>query len=109
MTKSTLARWILEHADGEPVEAVVIGEGGQSTVFSKGEERPRGKVMPWAEAEPWLRYEFDSWSGSPGCEAIYAWTKTKVMFVSQYDGATYMSSVPRDPAYMEGLPGMPGS
>ncbi len=105
-----LLKWVEGAAEGEPVEAVVIGEMGwgdygkehvphyDPTVF--------GKVLPWAEAQPYLDYDFDSGYGAPGCQAIYAWTKSWVIFISQYDGSTRCNRIPRNP--VDCIPNMPG-
>lgn len=107
---ATLREWIEEAAAGEPVEAVVIGKMGWGDYGSERvpnyAECPRGKVLSWDEALPWLSYEFSSGFGSPGCQAIYAWTLTKVIFISQYDGATGWHAIPRNPVVCE--PEMPG-
>ncbi len=107
-----LVRWIIELSDGEPVEAVVIGEMGWGDY--NAEDNPQweaqqphfGKVLSWSKAKPLLNYDFDSGYGSPRCNAIYAWTKSWVIAISQYDGSTSPFRIPRNPA--EGLPEMPG-
>lgn len=109
---SNLKTWILDAADGDPVESVVIGNMGWSDY--KLEYLPESaqdsnnwhKVLPWSQAEKLVDYEFDSGYGSPGCQAITAWTQNKVIFVSQYDGATGICSVPRNPT--DHIPDMPG-
>lgn len=53
-----------------------------------------------------LDYAYDGSFGAPECDAIWAWTPTRVLFVSQYDGATRVESVPRNP--QDGTPEMPG-
>lgn len=99
--KNTLERWILGAANGEAIVAVVIGEG-----YSEERPGPKNKVISWEEALPYLRYEFDSGYGSAGCTPVYAWTKSKTIFVSQYDGSTTPCWVPRDP--IDCSPVMPG-
>ena len=110
MNTSTLKDWILKSADGEPVEAVVLGEMGWGDYNSENvpnyEQQPRNKVLTWEEALPWISYNFDSGYGAPGCNAAYAWTKTKVIFVSTYDGSTRPCVIPRHP--VDCVPSMPG-
>ena len=110
MAKARLVDWIKEAGNGQDVEAVVIGEMGWGDY---GSDRipdyaacPKGKVMTWAEAAPFIGYEFDDGHGAPGCQAIYAWTKDRVIFISQYDGATSVEWVPRNPVDI--MPSMPG-
>jgi hypothetical protein len=109
--KATLKEWILEEAAGEPILAVVIGEMGWGGVFCSEriegyDTHIRGKVLTWEAAEPFLSYQFDYGFGAPECEAVYVWTETKVMFVTQYDGSTCLDFVPRHPIDCD--PAMPG-
>lgn len=108
--RGNLKRWLLELADGEPIEAVVIGrmgwgDYGSDSVPGYAEHR-RNVPLSWAEAAPQLDYDFDPGYGAPACEAVYAWTRTKVIAISQYDGATQPFAIPRNPTACE--PEMPG-
>ena len=106
----TLVGWIEEEAEGEPIEGVVIGEMGWgdygSERVSQYEEHPRGKVLSWEEAKMYLDYVFAAGYGAPGCEAVYAWTPSWVIAVSQHDGSTCPFRVPRNP--VDCVPIMPG-
>jgi hypothetical protein len=100
---------ILEIAGDEPIEAIVIGEMGWSNYNEKGKPNwkdIKGKLLPWHDAIPYLDYEYDTGFGAPDCQAINAWTASKVIFVIQYDGATMIESVPRNP--IPHIPEMPG-
>lgn len=96
-----LKKWILAKAGEERVEAVVIGEMGWGECGSDKvpgyKTFPFGKVISWKKAAKLLDYEFDSGYGSPKCNAVYAWTKSKVIAISQYDGSTRPFSIPRNP------------
>lgn len=98
---STIAGWVTDDLNGEPVEAVVIGRHYNDPYRESGTSAfngaPIGKVMSWAEAEPFLKYEFDSGYGGADCHPVFVWTPTRVLFVTEYDGATGLSSVPRHP------------
>lgn len=110
MSKSTLRNWIELEADGEPIEAVVIGEMGWGDYASDGvpeyATHIRNVVLSWEQAQPYLEYEFSNDYGAPKCEAITAWTKSWVIAVSQYDGSTNPFRLPRNPVDHE--PTMPG-
>ena len=59
---------------------------------------PRGKVMSFKDAKPFLL----DWriSGSFGGEEViyfYAWTNFRVLFIGCYDGSTWLTSIPRNP------------
>ena len=107
---SNLKQWILEEANGEEVVGVVIGEMGWGDYNKEKvpnyDSQPKNKLLSWAEAAPVLNYEFSSGFGAPECQAITAWTASKVMFITQYDGSTCINSVPRNP--IDHVPDMPG-
>lgn len=101
----------LEKAAGdEPITHAVIGdmgwaEYGQDERHAAAAAR-RGVVLPWSEARPLLDYAYDGGYGAPDCQAVYAWTETQVIYVSQYDGSTSVYSLPRNPVDCD--PEMPG-
>ena len=107
---ANLKDWIEKEAGGQDIIGCVIGEtgwGDYKSDFVPGYvDHVRGKVLAWEKAIPQLSYEFDAGHGAPGCEAIYAWTKDWVIFVVQYDGATWPTRVPRNPVDI--MPDMPG-
>lgn len=109
-TDGNLKRWIEEATDGEPIEAVVIGEMGWGDYASESvpnyNTHIRGKVLTWEQAAPMLDYDFDTGFGAPECEAIYAWTASRILLISQYDGATHPHVIPRHP--VDCMPIMPG-
>jgi hypothetical protein len=96
-------------AGSEPIEAIVIGrdEWGSAEDHLKRSAVVRiGVVLTWGEARPMLEYDYNAGYGLPECDAIWAWTPSRVLFVSQYDGATVVEWVPRNP--VDGMPDMPG-
>lgn len=103
---STFAEDIVEAFGGQPPEQVVIGEEGwgMGLWLKDDEDDPRkvpdamkGTVLLWQQAQPLLDYEYDTGFGSADCHNIYAWGRGKVGFVSEYDGATMVMTVPRSP------------
>ena len=42
-------------------------------------------------------YDFDSGYGGQECHDFYIWTKSKVLFIWEYDGSTHISHVLRNP------------
>jgi hypothetical protein len=111
---SNLKQWILRAADGESIEAIVIGKPNQATAlptkvdvtWARQDDSKYNKVLSWQEAEPLIDYPFDSSYGLPRCHAVTAWTKSRVIFVSQYNGATSIEYAPRNP--VNHMPAMPG-
>ncbi len=104
--EKTFAEDIEEAAKGEPIDSVVIGTFGDSWLDDEDEVEggPR-PVLPWAAARSQLDYAYGTGYGGVECHAIYAWTQTRVLFVSEYDGSTKIASVPRNPT--EGKPIFP--
>ena len=108
---ANLIEWILEETEESEIVAVVIGKMGWDDFGKEGvpqyDSQPKGVILKWEEAKPWLNYEFDSGYGSPECNSIYVWTQNKILFIVEYDGSTSMYSVPRNPVNC--MPEMPGS
>lgn len=109
---ANLRKWLEEAAGPEEIQAVVIGnmgwpDYGDHALSPLAKDRTNwNRVLTWSEAAPILDYEFDDGHGAPECQAITAWTAFRVFFVVQYDGATALHSVPRNPIDHE--PEMPG-
>jgi hypothetical protein len=110
MSDATLHQWITEQLGDETVEAVVLGPPDPGLCLTSAEEAHLpahyGRVLSWAEAEPHLHTRFDDGLGAAEAEALYVWTATRVFFVCQYDGSTWLTRVPRHPT--PGIPGIPG-
>lgn len=109
---ANLKAWILDAADGEKVLGIVIGNMGwsdyqlESIPEESQNKKHWNKVLSWKDAEKLVDYTFDDGYGAPGCQAITAWTKDRVIFVKQYDGSTRINWVPRNP--IDHTPNMPG-
>lgn len=107
---SNLKDWISECFGDEEIEAVIVGKMGWGDCGSDGNPKyndiPFGKVLSYAEALPLIDYEFSCGYGAPECNAVYVYSKTKIMAISQYDGSTSWFSIPRNPT--DGIPEMPG-
>ena len=101
---------ILEAAAGELIVGAVIGvmDWGDyhSDKVPQYELQPKNKLLSWEEALPLLDYEYNTSYGAPECNAVYVWTENNVIFVSQYDGATSLHAIPRNPK--DAAPEMPG-
>lgn len=101
---------ILAETEGEDIEAIVIGQYGWGGFLEEERENKvevvQSRVLTWVEAAPMLDYSYETGYGSPKCHAVTAWTKSYVLFVSQYDGATSVERVPRNPVNHK--PNMPG-
>jgi hypothetical protein len=94
-----------ELEEGEVVEALVFGEYGWGGYGEDTEFIPKDKknvLLTLEEAKPMM----DGWTyyggyGAPDCYATYVWTNKRVIWVTQYDGSTNLSSAPRSPVACE--------
>ena len=97
--------------EGEVIESVSFGPWGWDG-FGEPEDKPvpkekQGVPMPPSEAQPLMQsWSFYGGYGSPDCYAVNVWTNSRVIWVTQYDGATGLDSAPRNPS--ENVPDMPG-
>lgn len=105
---------ILAQAAGEPIQGIVIASPESYELQDGPDGGPpygipldaRDRVLAWEDAAPLLDFHYDNGFGAPGCPAITAWTRNRVIFVSTYDGATSVTYVPRRP--QRHRPTMPG-
>lgn len=103
---------ILYAADG-PIIGIVIGAFGWGNIaddegksYREHHSVPknlRGVVLSWEFAQDLLDYSYDDGYGAPDCHAITAWTAERVISVSEYDGSTCVTWVPRNPVEHEPL------
>lgn len=78
--------------DGETIEAIVVDpqRGGSW-------DRNGWETKTWGEVRESLDYTYDHGYGGADCHPILAWTQTRLIFVLEYDGATGLSWLPRNP------------
>ncbi len=81
---------------GEPLEAVVVGQH-YNVKYDEGPRPDENVILPPDVALKKLDQEFDDGFGGADCFPIFAWTKSWVFFIHEYDGATSLNRVPRHP------------
>ena len=90
--------WLVdaETRTGEQIEAIVVG------VHSNRKPKPfENKIISREEGLAILDRDYDSGHGGAGRRPMYAWSKSRVYFINEYDGATGLGSVPRHPVDVE--------
>lgn len=103
---ATLFNQITDVLAGEAVEAIRLEPittyreprnhyGGNH--YAGYEDLPFGKVLTWEEAVPHLQSEFDDGYGTQECPSFTLWTATRVLSLHEYDGATWVASICRNP------------
>lgn len=91
---------------GEVIEGICFGEWGWSGYREpKPSIIPRDKqgiVLSKEEAKPLMKgWSLYSDFGAPMAYAMYVWTNKQVVWITQYDGSTALSSMPRNPTDCE--------
>lgn len=82
-------------AGNEQIEFAVIGPDRDDDYGVPKDKQ--NVVLLWEEAAPLLDRDYDSGYGGADCNPVTAWTKNKVLWVAEYDGATGVNWIPRDP------------
>lgn len=93
---------ILEVAEGEKIEAVIIGETWDGTPINGVSDwrEVSGKLLLWDEAIKYLNYSYDDgaiYTSMDKCQPIIAWTSNKVLFVVFHETSVEIISLPRNP------------
>jgi hypothetical protein len=105
----------------EHIEGIVFGpwtngdvpDDGKNWTLGYGEPSPppvpfekRGILLTLRQAKGYMDgWTFSGFWGSCACYATYIWTSERVICVTQYDGATGLTSMPRHPIAV--MPDMP--
>lgn len=95
---ANIRKWLEEAvaAEGGTLEAVVVGKHDDR--YFSDEALPDENIILTVDAAlAKLDVDHDSGYGAPDCFPIWAWTKDRVYFIAEYDGATGLAWVPRNP------------
>lgn len=90
----------IEKEFGEEIEAIVVGQHDDRPTRFEENDAPMAdeNVILTREAGMHkLDEDYDNGFGGADCFPMYAWTKTRVFLMTEYDGSTGMSWVPRNP------------
>jgi hypothetical protein len=91
LTQNLLAL-VMQAANGEEIEKVVLRHN-----YKQALQAFTGKLLDWEQAKALLDYEFITGFGTRGADPLYAWTRSRIIFVNNYDGACRISFLPRNP------------
>lgn len=99
MDNNNIKDWLLaaERACGEVIESVVVGIHDNKKYDQPSPLTDENIVLSREEALAKLDLPFDAGFGGADCFPVYAWTKSRVFFIHEYDGATGLHWVPRNP------------
>jgi len=89
-----------EAETGEVIEAIVVGIHYNREWQCDGSEKPRADeniVLDRDTGLAKLDEEYNDGYGGADCYPFYAWSRSWVALVSEYDGATGVTYIPRNP------------
>ena len=88
-----------EQCDSEPIESVVVAkfDSYYEENFKSIPDKFTGKPVCFGDVRHYFDYEYDDGFGGAESHAIYLYTKNFIVFVSEYDGSTSVSCIPRNP------------
>lgn len=93
-TKGNIKHWLVaaEKQYGEKIDTIVIGRH-----YNKPDSTRKPELLTRRNGLFILDETFDDGFGGADCYPILAWSKSRVFFIAEYDGATHLTSVPRNP------------
>ena len=96
---ANIKEWLEEAVEkyGEPIEAIVVGPHDHAKWRNAPVGVDENIVLTPDVALTKLNVEYNNGYGGADCFPMYAWTKSRVFFISEYDGSTGLSFVPRHP------------
>lgn len=103
---ANIRKWLeeAERESGEQIEAIVVGQHDKAPDrWSRDRIKPvdEGVILSREVGLAKLDEEYDNGYGGADCYPMYAWTKSWVYFIGEYDGATGPNRVPRNPINCE--------
>jgi hypothetical protein len=84
-------------ANDDKIVSAVVGHDERAEYESPEREIVTRPVQTWEEASKKIDYDYSNGFGGADCHAVIAWGEKFVYFVHEYDGATGINSVPRNP------------
>ena len=91
---------------GEKIEAMVVGKHYDRS-FKDDALADENIILMREDGLKKVDQQYDDGYGGADCFPLYAWTKSRVFFVHEYDGATALHYAPRHPGTIE--PGFGGN
>jgi len=85
---------------GDELDTAIIIVVDDIYVSENNEKFPKdmiGKPVLLKDVIDYFDYEYDDGYGGQECHNIYIFTKKEVLYIHEYDGSTYIASVPRNP------------
>lgn len=85
---------------GEPIEAMVVGRHDNAE-YGAPVGIDENVILTREAGLAKVDQEYSNGYGGADCFPFYAWTKSRVFFVHEYDGATGIRWAPRNPMAVE--------
>jgi len=96
---ANIKTWLTEDvaADGQTLEGIVFGRHYNDWIDDYTPHPAEDTLVEPEVGLAVLDEEFHCGHGGADCRPMFAWTATKVYFIHEYDGATTLVWVPRNP------------
>lgn len=82
---------------GEPLEAIVVGRHYDKMYDDDPALPDENVILSVEDGLKKVDQDYEAGYGGADCFPIYAWSKSRVFFIKEYDGATILHWVPRHP------------
>lgn len=94
-----ISKWLKNAIEkyGEPLEAIVVGPHDKRRYDDPTVVSDENVILTPEDGLKKLDVEYDAGFGGADCYPMYAWTKSRVFWVAEYDGATSLAWAPRNP------------
>lgn len=87
---------------GETVEAISVGRHDSDLCSpDRRPEHQRGCLLSREDGLKLLNIDYNAGYGGAECFPFYAWTANYILLVQEYDGATDVTAIPRNPVDCE--------
>ncbi len=95
---SNISKWLIEAEtkNGEMIEAIVVGRHDNEK-WDGDAKADEDIILSREDGLKKLDVNYDSGYGGADCFPMLAWSRNRIYFISEYDGATSLNSVPRHP------------
>jgi hypothetical protein len=96
---ANFAEDIEQAAKGEPILGIVFEDSRDWDEYRWWAGLAPDVLMTWEQVRPLCDREYSTDFGAQECPDFCAWTPTRVLFIHEYDGSTYVRTVPRNPQF----------
>ena len=97
MSKINMKEDILDSVGKKVNTAIIIVTSDSDVSYSKFPKELIGIPQKLKKVIDYLDYDFDDGYGRQQCHDFFIYTKEEIFYIHEYDGSTYLCSIPRNP------------